>query len=162
VLWSPDGLDRDGFTVKAVISGGSYRYISGAPGNTQVKGRELTTQLLGGWRFIRGKTELQLFAGLDLQNHQLTPDDPSSGLRGGDAGVRVAVDLWSEPTPQTMITADSSLSSIITSYSLRAATGWRVSDLFYVGPEAQTFAADGYLQLRFGIHATGFKTGDFE
>jgi hypothetical protein len=162
VLWSPDGLDRDGLIVKAMISGGSYRYISGALGNAEVDGRELAAQLLGGWRFIRGKTELKLFAGLDLQNHRLSPDDPSSSLRGGDVGVRIAFELWNEPSPQTMLAADGSLSSIGTNYSLRAAAGWRINDLFYIGPEAQTFATDDYRQVRVGAHVTGLKTGAFE
>jgi hypothetical protein len=47
LLWSPGGLDRDGFTFKAILSGGTYRYSSGALGNAEVKGRELTTQLMG-------------------------------------------------------------------------------------------------------------------
>ncbi len=35
-------------------------------------------------------------------------------------------------------------------------------DRFYLGPEAQMFASDGYRQLRFGAHVTGFKTEDAE
>ena len=31
-------------------------------------------------------------------------------------------------------------------------------DWFYLGPEAQTFACDGYSQLRVGVHLTGLKT----
>ena len=27
LLWSPGGLDREGFTLKAMISGGRYRYV---------------------------------------------------------------------------------------------------------------------------------------
>jgi hypothetical protein len=30
LLWSPGGLDREGFTLKTVLSGGLYRYNSGA------------------------------------------------------------------------------------------------------------------------------------
>jgi len=162
LLWSPDGLDRDGFTLKGLISGGSYRYMSGALGNAEVIGRELTAQLLAGWRFIRGKTEFKLFAGLDMQDHRLSPDDPSSRLRGGDTGLRVAFDLWSEPTPLTMLAADGSISTIVNSYSARIAGGWRFNERFWLGPEAQHFASDGYKQTRFGIHVTGFHTGDFE
>ena len=161
-LWAPGGLDREGLTFKAVIAGGSYRYISGALGNTEVKGRELTTELMAGWHFIRGRTELKIFAGLDLQDHRLSPDDVSASLRGSAAGVRTSFDLWSEPTPQTMIEIDGSLSSIGASYSLHGAAGWRIASLFYVGPEMATFGANDYRQHRFGLHATGFRTGQFE
>jgi len=145
-----------------VMSGGSYRYVSGALGNIHVRGRELAAQLLPGWRFIRGKTELKLFAGLDLQDHRLSPDDPSSGLRGRDVGARFSFDLWSEPTAQTMLAADGSVSTIVTSYSVRAAAGWRLGEMFWLGPETQRFASDGYKQSRFGFHVTGLRTGNIE
>lgn len=161
LLWSPGGLDREGFTLKTAISGGSYRYWSGALG-AEVTGRELVAQVLPGWRFKRDRLELKVFAGLDLEDHRLSPDDPSSHLRGNDVGLRLAADLWDEPTPATMFAADGSISTIIASYSARIAYGWRAFDRFYIGPEAQMFASDGYRQLRFGAHVTGFKTGRFE
>jgi Cellulose biosynthesis protein BcsS len=57
-----------------------------------------------------------------------------------------------------MLAANASLSTIATDYSARAAFGWRVLDRFYLGPETQVYGGDGYRQLRFGLHATGFKT----
>lgn len=162
LLWSPGGLDREGFTLKAVLSGGFYTYNSGALGNTDVTGRELAAQILPGWRFKQGTLEVKLFAGLDLENHRLSPDDPSSGLRGGNVGLRTAAEVWYEPTPLTMIAADGSVSTIIGSYSARAAYGWRLNNKAYVGPEVQTFASDGYRQWRVGAHLTGLKTKDAE
>jgi len=161
VLWSPGGLDKEGFTLKALLSGGQYRYKSDALG-TQVTGIETAGRFLPGWRFKHGTLEVKIFAGLDVENHRLLPDDPTSGLRGHEAGVRGAFDLWYEPTPATMIAADGSLSSIAGSYSARAAFGWRTFDLFYAGPEVQAFACDGYSQLRFGAHVTALKTGEIE
>ena len=76
--------------------------------------------------------------------------------------MRTTVNLWFEPTPATMLAADASLTSIAAGYSVRAAYGWRLRDWFYLGPEAQTFACDGYSQWRFGAHLTGLKTGQWE
>lgn len=162
VLWSPDGVDREGFTLKAVISGGSYRYLSGALGNAQVTGRELAVQLMPGARFKRGTLEFTVFAGLDVQDHRLSPDDPSSKLRGSDVGARIGFDLWYEPTTVSMLTASGALSSIGGGYSARVAAGWRLLNRFYIGPEVQTFSSDDYRQTRFGFHLSGFKTGEFE
>jgi hypothetical protein len=159
-LWSPEGLDREGFTLKILLSGGSYDYMSGTLG--KVAGRELTAQLMPGWRFKAARFELKFFAGLDLQHHRLKPDDPDSGLRGGDVGLRGAFEIWTEPTPQSMLSLDGSASTIVDSYNIRAAAGWRLADLLYLGPEAQAFASDGYSQRRFGLHVTAFKTGVFE
>jgi hypothetical protein len=161
-LWSPGGLDHGGFTLKALISAGTYNYLSGTLGGTQVDGRELVAQVLPGWRFKIGATEIKVFAGLDLQNHRLSPDDPGSKLRGSDAGVRAAIEFWTEPTAATMIEADGSASTIATSYAVHAAVGWRIFNLFYLGPEVQAFASDDYTQRRIGMHITALKIGEAE
>jgi hypothetical protein len=162
LLWSPGGLDHEGFTLKAVMSGGLYRYRSGALGGTEVVGEEFAGQLMPGWRFKGDHLEVKAFVGLDTQSHRLSPDDPSSRLQGGDIGARAALDLWYEPTPDTMFAADGSISTIVNSYSARVAFGWRAFGLFYLGPEAGTFACVGYEQARLGVHLTSLKINDTE
>jgi hypothetical protein len=162
LLWSPGGLDREGFTLRAMISGGLYRYHSGALNDAWVTGTEEEIQALPGWRFKRDRLELKVFAGLDIKNDVTNPYDPSSRLHGTSAGVRASVNVWFEPTPSTMFAADASLTSIATGYSARIAYGWQLNDWFYLGPEAQTFACLGYRQARLGAHLTALKTGMFE
>jgi hypothetical protein len=162
LLWSPNGLDHEGFTLRAVMSGGLYRYQSGALGGEQVVGEEFAAQLMPGWRFKGDHLEVKVFLGLDAQSHRLSPEDPSSRLQGGDISARAAVDLWYELTPDTMFAADGSISTIVNSYSARVAFGWRAFGLFYLGPEAGTFACVGYEQARIGIHLTSFKFNDTE
>ena len=161
-VWSPAGVDNEGFALRALISGGRYNYISGALGGAEVQGREVKAELMPGWRFKWDKTELKIFAGLDLQNHRLSPDDPGSKLRGTDAGLRIAFEYWTEPTPQTMFEADGSVSTIANSYSAHAAFGWRAFGPFYVGPEIQAFASDDYSQQRIGLHVTALKVWNLE
>ena len=48
LLWSPGGLDREGFTLQLIGSGGLYRYRSGALNNAWVTGAEEEAQLLPG------------------------------------------------------------------------------------------------------------------
>jgi hypothetical protein len=163
LVWSPAGIDRNGFALKAMFGGGTYRYISGALGNAEVTGRLLTAAIQPGWRFVRGKFIASVFAGLDLQDHRLTPDDRSAGLRGSYTGFRVSAELWYEPTALTMAAADGSVSTIDASYNARIAAGWKVFDRYYIGPEVQGFAAgDNYRQLRAGLHVTGLRTAQVE
>jgi hypothetical protein len=158
VLWSPDGLDRGGFTFKALIGAGSYQYRSGALADAQVTGTQVTGFVMPGWRFVAGKTFVTVFAGLDLQHHRTVPYDPGSDLNGSHAGIRGAVEFWHEPDATTMIAADASVSSIGPSYAARAAFGWRVADAFYLGPEVGGFAGgDTYRQFRVGLHMTGLR-----
>jgi hypothetical protein len=159
VVWSPKGVDREGFALKLIFSGGTYGYNSGALNNTYVIGRQLAGAIMPGWRFVRSGWIVSVFAGLDVQSHKLWPDDPGAGLRGTYTGLRTAVEIWYDPTPQTMISADAAVSTIGPSYSARAAFGWTFLRLFYIGPEVQGLAADNnYKQVRGGMHLTSFKT----
>lgn len=163
VLWSPEGVDNEGFALKVMFGGGRYRYISGALGGTDVDGRLLGGAILPGWRLKQDKLIVTVFGGLDLQNHKLTPDDPAAGLRGSYAGLRVGFEVWYEPTPYTMLAADASVSTIGTSYNARAAFGWRAFERYYLGPEVHGFATgDNYHQLRAGVHVTGLRTAMVE
>ncbi len=163
VVWSPNGVDHSGFALKMMFGGGVYRYISGALGNTEVTGNLVAGAILPGWRFVRGKFIATIYAGLDVQDHRLKPDDLSAGLRGSYAGLRVNAEVWYEPTTSTMIAADGSVSSIGVSYNARVAWGWKVFDRYYIGPEVQGFAAgDNYRQVRAGVHVTGLRTQMFE
>jgi hypothetical protein len=44
----------------------------------------------------------------------------------------------------------------------RVATGWKLADWFYVGPEVIAVADTDYRQLRLGVHATAFRFGPYE
>ena len=163
-LIAPGGFEQDGFMLKLLLSGGLYRYNAGSLGGEEVIGAEWLGQALPGFRIKRGNAEIKFFFGPEWQRHKLSPDDPDNRLRGQDFGLRMAGELWYEPTPATLIAGDVSLSSIATSHSARLAFGWRVADSifngdgFYIGPEAQYFGSDGYRQWRFGVHITSLKT----
>lgn len=161
-LWSPQGIDNEGFALKLSAGAGTYRYRSDAL-SSDITGHALSFSLLPGWRFKRDGFVVTGFAGLEIQRHDFSPDDTENTLRGTSVGVRGALELWYEPTSTSMISADVSATSIGPSYSARAAAGWRISDSFYIGPEIAGFAFDdSYRQLRLGAHVTAFKTGAFE
>jgi hypothetical protein len=162
VLWSPTALDDDGLLFKFLVSGGLYRYDAGDLGGERVIGSQWQVQMLPGWHVKRGTFEAKVFWGPEYQHNHLSPDDPGNNLRGGKLGLRFSTELWDEPTSQTMIAADASLSTIGTSYSARIGFGWKILDQFYSGPEAQVYSADGYSQRRFGVHVTSMKTGNAE
>lgn len=166
-LFAPGGFERDGLLLKILLSGGVYRYQAGDLDGLTVVGAELAGQVLPGWRIKRQNTEFKFFAGPDLERHYLWPDDPGNRLRGTTLGLRMAVETWTEPTANTMLTTEFSLSTIATNWTARAATGWRVlEDVFadgvYIGPEVQHFGSDGYRHTRFGAHFTGLKAENYE
>lgn len=162
LLLAPGGVDQDGINLKLLLSGDLYRYNAGSLGGERVIGAEMAAQVLPGWRVKRGDLEVKVFFGLDVENHRLWPDDPSNLLRGRSLGLRIASELWYEPTATTMVAMDAAMSSIATNHSARAAYGWRVLEQFYAGPETQFLASDGYRHLRLGVHFTALKTENNE
>lgn len=162
LLTAPGGFNQEGFLFKLLLSGGQYRYNANGFAGERVTGSELSGQVMPGWRIKRGDVEIKYFFGLDIQKHRLSPDDPSNQLRGRSTGLRMAAELWYEPTPATLIAGDVSLSSIATSHTARAAFAWRLLDRFYLGPEIAHYASDGYRHLRLGAHVTGLKFYNYE
>lgn len=160
LLWSPGGLDADGFTLKLLLATGDYRYLSGA---TEVRGADVLGSILPGYRFKRGNLEVKAFLGLDAQHHWTNPDDPANGLRGTHLGARFNIDVWWEPLPARMMVATTLTGSTIgNTYGVRGATGWRVFDSFWTGPEIETSGNDIYHQYRAGVHVTSLRFGNYE
>lgn len=157
--WAPYGLNEDGFTLKLLLAEGTYRYLAGT---TNIRGTGLLASIMPGWRIKRGDFEAKIFAGLDLQNHRTSPDDPGNSLRGNHAGLRVGVDLWWEPTTTLMVASSISGSTIGNNFGVRAAAGWRVMDRFWAGPEIETSGDEVYRQYRIGAHLTSFRTAAYE
>jgi hypothetical protein len=58
-LWSPDGLAREGFSLKLLLAGGSYRYQSGT---IDITGQQALAAVMPGWRFKGDRIELTVFA----------------------------------------------------------------------------------------------------
>jgi len=166
-LLAPGGFERDGLLLKVIYSTGVYRYRAGDVDGSNVVGLEFAGQVLPGWRIKRHNTEFKFFMGPDFARHYLWPDDPGNRLRGTNFGLRAAVETWTEPTANTMVVTELSLSSIASNWSARVAAGWRVledmfEDGFYVGPEVHHFGQDGYRHTRFGAHFTGLKAENYE
>jgi len=128
MLWSPGGLNNDGFTLKLLLAGGDYLYRSN---NLDYRGAYALASLLPGYRFKRGDLEVKAFVGLDAQHHWVMPADPGNKLVGDHLGARFNVDIWWEPLPaQMMLAATLTASTIGTNYGVRGAAGWRIMNSF--------------------------------
>ena len=161
LLWSPDGFGTDGFTLKLLLASGGYTYPSGAL-HTDVDGTLVSASALPGWRMSRDGTTVSLYAGPIIQNYWLAPYDPGSRLKGFYAGAQFAADIWSQPTPTSMIALNGSIASIAAIGTMRVATGWQFSESFFVGPEVQALWCIDYQQWRIGVHVTSFRFGGAE
>src|SRR5262249_40015066 len=154
MLWSPAGLNEEGFTLKLLLSGGVYSYISSTLDDSTVLSRQYSVTAMYGWRIKRPNYQLTVFAGFDLQDFKSYPFDPNAHLIGRYLGPRAAFELWYEPSPTMMLAADGSVSAISAGDYARIAYGWRLFDKFYFGPEAQLYYTEPYSHKRVGVHVT--------
>jgi hypothetical protein len=159
LVWAPGGLHESGLLLKAFGGAGTYRYLSGG---TEVRGEQWLVSVLPGWKWKGQQFELSAFAGVDFQSHRFRPDDPDNRLRGDHTGVRIAIELWLEPLPATMLTAGASASTVGPSYWSRVAMGWRLFDSFWIGPEALAMGDEKYGLYQVGMHLTALRIGSFE
>jgi hypothetical protein len=159
ILWSPGGLGREGFTLKLLLAGGTYYYDVGG---SSVKGLLRLASIMPGWRIKQDRLEIVVFAGADVQEHSLGPDDLGNRLRGIHYGVRFGGDLWLQPTDRLMAAGSFSVSSIAWQYFTRAQLGLLVPGIGWLGPEYHAIGDTSYRQQRWGIHLTGFRTFMFE
>jgi hypothetical protein len=162
LVWTPFGAGNDGFIFKAVAAGGSYRYRAGSLAGAPVTGWMAGAAVMPGVHFTRGGISVAAYFGLDIQVHRLAPFDPGNELYGRHLGLRMGIDLWTEPTPRSMIAASATLSTVGGHYGVRGAAGWRVLDLVYIGPEVIVYGGPEYRQVRLGVHATALRTALFD
>jgi len=156
-LWAPSGFEGDGLVFKVVATRGRYRYRSGALGDAPVEAVMFAASAMPGARFTRNGVSASIYAGFDYQVHLLSPYDPGNEVQGRKTGVRIALDLWYQPMPAMMTALSGTLSTIGSSYALRAAAGWRILDSVFVGPEALIYGGATHRQVRVGAHITGLN-----
>ena len=95
-LWSPAGLNADGFTLKLLVNGGRYSYNSSGL-QTNIDGDMLSGAALPGFRLVGDALTIGLFAGPVVQDYRLSPYDPGSRLHGLYVGAQLASDVWYQP-----------------------------------------------------------------
>jgi hypothetical protein len=154
-LWSPAGVDRDGFTLKMLLNGGAYTYSSGDL-HTGIDGEMASAAVLPGWRFSRDTLTVSLFAGPVAQDYRLSPFDPGSKLHGGYIGAQFATELWYQPAANLMAAVSGAVATIGPTGSVRAAVGLRAFDAMFVGPETAMLWCGDFQQFQAGGHITAF------
>ena len=158
LLWSPAGLDADGFTFKMLVDGGRYNYVAGAGSFAEnIDGTKLSVAALPGWRLSRDGLIVTVFAGPVAQDYRLAPADPGSRLNGFYVGGEFSADIWYQPNPRTMAALNGAIASIGPTGYLRAAFGIRLLGAAFVGPEIEQLWCADFQEIEFGGHVTGLR-----
>src|SRR5262245_11256907 len=139
-------LTRDGFVVRAYGSRVDYDLD---PGN----GVGWQGDLMLGYKFARGALWGTVFAGVDYQNHRLSPHNPDENVRGTEIGFKVGADLSTPYGSQFYAALSANYSTAFDTYWARVRFGHHRGN-FTFGPEGIVMGNEGFDAQRLG----GFLT----
>ena len=147
-------LGKDGLMLR--FSGGlaAYQYALEDVTGGEVNGNLWQVDLMLGYQVVRGPVTTALYVGVDFQDAQLTPDDPSSEVRGEEVGAKVAgsVFLSDDNLPyEAMLLGQ--YSTAFETYYAQLRVGLELCDKLFVGPEGAVIGATGYDAQRLGGYA---------
>jgi hypothetical protein len=116
-------------------------------------GRGWQGDLMLGYLFNRGAFSGGIYAGADYQNYKLSPDDPTTNVRGTEWGFKVAADVTSSDDRPLYVSMAGSYSTAFDSYWTRLRLGHNRNRVVY-GIEGQAFGNQDFNAQRLG----GFLT----
>ena len=132
---------EDGWRVRLAGGYGAYSY-SGArafgPTSRLVDfdGKASFAEVLIGYHQQVGPLSIKLYGGVTASQHQITPDDPETAIRGRGLGGKAVLESWWDITETTWTSLDLAWASLYDSYSARARLGWRLTPSLSAGLEA--------------------------
>lgn len=153
-------LDRPGFLIMEAGGFGMTRerYRTDV---MDLPATRLTTQssLLFGHQWNGSGLYMAAMAGPELQHEQLTVADRVYRFSKPRYGVQGQVELWANPSNETMLTGTVVARTSRLSIWARSSGGLKIGGSLYAGPEVMTYATDTYHEVRVGVHLTGVQIG---
>lgn len=120
------------------------------------------TSTLAGYQWALDGLYLAAFAGPELRWEQLAYAGRVTRLSRPRLGGHLQLDLWSNPTRDTLLTGTVVAGSTNTSVWSRVSAGYRVYRNAFVGPEITVYATPTYTEWRAGLHVTTLTLGIVE
>ena len=151
-------LSANGLLVRGTAAYGGYGYDR--TGAADVDGTVRAFDLMAGYQyFISGGARFSFYAGLDYQNHDLSPDDLANPVRGTEFGAKGQLEFYVPITPNVDASIVGSYSTAFDSYWSRATIAYDFG-FVAVGPEVLLMGSQSYDQQRYGIAFSKINLGD--
>ena len=151
-------IDSDGLMLRVAGAYGEYRYDRGAL-LPRGKGRAETLDLMVGWQHASDTVRVSLYVGGAYEHHSIK-NDPTNPVQGAKWGAKGQIEVYAQPSPNSMFLGIASYSGANKTYFGLAKAGWRVSEKsVYFGPEVGVNGNERYDQVRGGVHVTGYQVG---
>ncbi len=126
-------LDSNGFLLRVLGSRGWFEDNDAIP---NVDGDYWQGDVMMGYQLVRDGVTYAALVGVDFRDYQLSPDDPTSKLRGSETGFKAALDIETERYQKSPFYAAlrGSYSTAFDTYYALGRLGFNI-DRFAIGPE---------------------------
>ncbi len=153
-------LDRTGFVIMETSGFGLTRERFFVDGSSLPATRFTTqTSVVVGHQWNIPRLFLAGFIGPEIQHEQLTVAGQVYRFSQPRYGAKAQVELWANPTRDTLLTATIVGTTTNASLWARGSAGYRIAADLYAGPEVTAYATETYQETKLGAHVTGFRLG---
>jgi hypothetical protein len=156
-------LNQTGLRARISGLGAGYVYhatpTAADPLINNVNGTMADGAVQGGYEVVTDQMTIAGYAGVEVMNTIISPNDPNNTVKGTRAGLKISGNLYMTPNDFTMVSAVASYSTTFNSYYGRLKLGLAVWDHVYVGPEVLGLGDNFFGQWRAGAHLSGLRIG---
>jgi hypothetical protein len=154
-------LGAQGFMLRALGVYAEYDYVGGLNGTTNIDGKLPMFDAMIGYQAVHSGHRLAAYIGFESQDHQLTPNDPTSSVNGHEFGFKIAGDARLNLPSNFFIASQASYSTAFDSYRAQLKLGHRTGRVSY-GPELTLSGNEsndsqrigGFLEFEMNLDAT--------
>jgi len=150
-------LGRDGVVLRGFAGVPMFEYDNVLVPGGVVDGDGVQGDVMVGYMWHRDLVTFSAYVGVEYQDYDLTPNDPTSDVNGSEVGFKVAADLTSVYNSPFYFGLSGSYSTAFNTYWTRGRIGYNAGR-FVIGPEVTALGNDGSDAHRVG----GFATIRFE
>lgn len=150
-------LTSDGWLLRLFGGFGEYDYNAGALGN--VDGDLVLGDLMAGYQWFEGAVRYSAYAGLNIADNDLSPNDPGNSTRGTEVGAKVQLEAETVQFDSYYVSGIASYATTHDDYWARLRVGHRFAGNYVLGPEGLVMGNDEYDQQRLGLFLNGIQLG---
>lgn len=142
-------LSKEGLLLRGLVSYGEYNYDTTAVAGGNVDGEATGVELGVGYQWVNPGSRFSLYAGIDHQDHDLSPSDATNQVSGAETGgaVQAEFETLGSPWYGGLI---GKYSSTYETYWVRGRVGYTFGSLT-VGPEVILGGNEEYDEKRYGL-----------
>jgi hypothetical protein len=124
-------IAKPGIVLNGFLLGGQYSYDTDAVAAGNVDADFLRGHVMVGYAGVFGQLWWGAYAGVDVENHDLEPGDPTNAVSGTETGFKIANEMMTVAVPDVFAYSYFSYSTAFDTYYMHAQVGPRFHDIAF-------------------------------